>query len=349
VVAASLAGACALADDPTPPPKPTNTSNLLYRIGWADLGVLVPAPTKSKGALKIEQGGEGLLQLCMEHPEIWRTDHLWYRFEHMHPLTTISCRERKSPGVHVVFYDQPDGSREAWLHFDLHGPQNFWGHGGEIMRNSVTFGKTSQYDVYRGLVKTNPNGGDPMPPPRFDFSERTRRYAATLLAPSVTGLEMFIGTASAAARQLSEGGGSGHYVGHITGNLVRSAISQSVEYTSSMILQQDDKYKPSREGGLGRRMGTALARSFVIPGREGNELAFPRIAAAMATPWITRPWHPGFEEPTNPWVQTAYIYGRYVVRSFLAEFQPELSKIARKIVWRGGPPIVPAGVPTQQR
>lgn len=345
----SFATACALADD-APLPSPTNASNLLYRIGWGDVGIVVPTASEKKGALKIEQGGDELLRQCIEHPELWRKDHLWYRFEHMHPLSTIGCRERKSPGVHVVFYSQRDGSRDAWLHFDLHGPQNFWGHGGEIVRNRVTFGKTSQYDVYRGLVKTNPNGGGTMPPPRFDFSERTRRYAASLFAPSVTGLEMFIGTASAAARQLSsEGSGSGHYVGHITGNVVRSTVTQSVEFASSLILQQNDTYKPTREGSLGRRMGTALARSFVIPGREGNELAFPRIAAAMATPWITRPWHPGLENRPNPWVQTAYIYGRYVVRSFFSEFRPELMKIVRKVVWIGGPQIGPAAVSTQQR
>jgi hypothetical protein len=286
----------------------------------------------------------------MENPQMWRKDHLWYRFEHMHPLTTIGCRERKSPGLHVVFYSQSDGSREAWLHFDLHGPQNFWGHGGEIVRNRVTFGKTSQYDVYRGLVKTNPNGGGPMPPPRFDFSERTRRYAATLVAPSITGLETFIGTASATVQQLSGGeSGSGRYMGHITGNLVRSTVAQSVEYASSMILQQDDTYKPTHEGGVGRRMGTALARSFVIPGREGNELAFPRIAAAMATPWITRPWHPGLDERPNPWVQTAYIYGRYVVRCFLTDFRPDLMNLVRTVSGRGGSQIGPAAVATQPR
>src|SRR5690242_133149 len=99
-------------------------SNLQYRLTWGDLGEIVPAPFKSFRGLRISNGGDALLQQCMQNPDKWSKDPLLYRFGHHGPFSTIGCRERTSPSVHVVFYARPDGSREAWIHFDLYGPQN---------------------------------------------------------------------------------------------------------------------------------------------------------------------------------------------------------------------------------
>ena len=113
---------------------PTLESNLEYRLAkgaLAELGEIVPAPAESRRALRIAEGGEG----------------------HRHPRSSIGCRERSSPSMHAVFYLGPGHTRETWVHFDLHGPQNVAGHLSEVMRNRMPFGRTSEYEVYRGRVR----------------------------------------------------------------------------------------------------------------------------------------------------------------------------------------------------
>ena len=95
---------------------------------------------------------------------------MFFRLAHRHALSSTSCRERSSPSMHVVSHPLEDGSIETRIHFDLHGPNNPLGHFGELVRNRLTFGRTSEYAVYRGLVQNRNDPDTAVPAPAYDFS-----------------------------------------------------------------------------------------------------------------------------------------------------------------------------------
>src|SRR5262249_37257113 len=89
-------------------------------------------------------------------------------------------------------------------------------------------------------------------------------------------------------------------------------------------------FAPSGQQGFQRRAASALYRTFIVPGRDGNELAFPRIAAAFGTVWVAQRWHPWQETAPAGWTQAGWILARYVARSYWAEFKPEIGRAIRK-------------------
>src|SRR5437763_11987485 len=109
----------------------TIESDLQYRLSWGNLaarGEIAAAPDKAKRTLRLATGAEALLEQCRDNPTHWHKDPLLFRFGHLHSFSTIGCRERSSPSMHVVFYTLPSGEHEARVHFDLFGPQNTLGH-----------------------------------------------------------------------------------------------------------------------------------------------------------------------------------------------------------------------------
>jgi hypothetical protein len=115
--------------------------------------------------------------------------------------------------------------------------------------------------------------------------------------------------------------------------LGQNATMQGIEFGFSAFLHQDDSFRPSGKQGIGIRSAKALLHTVVVPGRDGPEVAFPRVAAAMLTPRALYWWHPGLPQPVaSPWQQTAFLMGRYLVRSFWAEFGPDVRKGLRKTV-----------------
>ena len=316
----------------------TIEDNFRYRLSWGDLGDLkqfIAAPGESRRALRLAEGGEQLLDLCRKDPEHWQKDPLLFRFGHSHPTSTIGCRERSSPSLHAVFYRQPDDSREAWVHFDLHGPQAALPHLSEVIRNRMTFGRTDESEVHRSLVRAAHDAGEPVPPPRYNAAEHARQYLHDAFGPSAVAIA--IGSAAATSAFQNAAGWqlqNSRFLDRVSANIVRNALAQSIQFGASAFLQQEQKFQPSHERGFRRRAGQALYRSFFVPGRDGEELAFPRIAAALGTPWAMRPLYAAQRRSPDPWVETGQLFGRYVVRSFWAEFHPEISRTARKMFHR---------------
>ncbi len=305
----------------------TLVTNLNYRLTWGDLGELVPGPVESRRALRIQQGGDALLKDCLADSEKWLKDPLISRFGHGHPFSTIGCRERTSPSAHVVFYRKEDGTRQAWIHFDLYGPRNILGHATEVIRNRLTFGRTSQYDVYRSLVEHSTHDDIEVPSTRYDFASHLTQYLSSTFGPKPIASAMF--SASVRSRFHSDGSkltahGFGAYGNHVAENLARRTIQQSIEFGAASLLQQEEAFTSSHEQQTGRRIRSALYHSFFVPGRNGDEFAFPRLAAAVGTSLIVSEWHPWQQEKTNPWLQTAAILSKYIARSFYKEYKPEV-------------------------
>src|SRR3954447_7403184 len=287
-------------------------SNLQYRLRQGDLGDVAPAPFKNARTLRIEAGGERLIQDCLDHPSKWTRDRMLFRLAHRHAASSTSCRERVSPSMHVVLFPRADGSLETRIHFDLHGPRDPIGHFGEVVRNRLTFGRTSEYAVYRGLVKRNIVPDIAAPPPAYDFSAHATEFYKAAFGPSALAGAAFSATARSVIGSGSGwGNGSARYTNHLEANVTSNALRQAISLGVGAALQQDQSFVASNETQLGRRMKAALLHSIFVPGRGGEELAFPRIAAALGESWITHEWHPWREQAPNPWVGTATILSSY--------------------------------------
>jgi hypothetical protein len=325
-VVLSVAGLAGIANAQSP----DLVSNLKYRLKQGDMGDVVPGPYRNTRTLLIQEGGDELLKNCLADPEHWTIDPLIFRFGHTSPLSTIGCREKTSPSVHVVFYRQTDGSRVARLHFDLYGPHNPIAHFSELLKNRLTFGRTSQYDVHRNLVK-NEKEDVPVPARQYDYSSHARDYFNKTFGASSVASAMFTAGASATfSRSDAWGTGFDRYSNRFAANMARQTLRRSIEFGASALLQQDEAYTPSLEDSIGRRIRSALFHSFFVPGRNGNELAFPRLAAAVGTGFIVSKWHPWQQQDINPWMQTTTILSSYVLKSFWQEFKPDIKNALKK-------------------
>jgi hypothetical protein len=306
----------------------TIVTNLQYRLTQSDdLGDVTPAPFANARTLRIEQGGDLLLQDCLDNPQKWARDSLLFRLGHRHAASTTSCREHSSPSMHVVFYPRPDGSQEARIHFDLHGPRAPVRHFGELVRNRLTFGRTSEYAVYRGLVKGRGDPNIAVPPAAYDFSAHARAYYKAAFGPSALAGAVISGTTNALISRDSDwGAGGSRYSNRVQASLAQHILRQSIEFGVGAALQQDQAFAISNEQQFGRRVKSALYHSLFVPGRGGDELAFPRIAAALGTSWITYGWHPWRQQAPNPWVGTAIRLSNYALASFWTEFRPDIKR-----------------------
>jgi hypothetical protein len=318
-------------------------TNLQYRLKQGDMGEVVPGPYKNTRTLLIQKGGDELLKNCLNDPEHWTIDPLIFRFGHTSPLSTVGCRERTSPSLHIVFYQRPDGSRQARLHFDLYGPHNPLGHFSELLKNRLTFGRTSQYDVYRNLVKNESEDNTPVPERRYDYASHAREYLNATFGPKAIASAMFSAGASATfSRSDVWGDGFDRYSNRFEANIVRQTMRRSIEFGTAALLQQEQAFTSSQEETTGRRIRSALYHSFFVQGRNGNEFAFPRVAAAVGTGFIVHNWHPWQQQDINPWMQTTSILSRYVLQSFWQEFKPDIKSTLKNLLKRTHSPANPA-------
>lgn len=312
---------------------PNLETNFELRQTWGDLGEPGAIQADSNGdkrAVRLTGDIDQLLHLCQTSAD-WRKDAIYQRLAHANPFKTIGCREKKNPSLHAVFYKKKDGTREAWAHFDLHGPQSTWMHTTEVIRNRMTFGRTSQIDVYRSLIRAH-DGADALPDGIYDYKAQAKRYLNNIMGPKALTATMALAWSGPTARQSFGLRATGdHYRDRMTYALVQNAAMQTIEFGFSAFLHQDETFRASGRQGLGMRTAKALLHTVVVPGRDGPEVAFPRIAAAMLTPRALYWWHPGQPQPVaSPWQQTGFLMSRYLVQSLWAEFGGDFRRGLRK-------------------
>src|SRR5580704_14550946 len=119
----------------------TLKSNVEYRLTRGDLPRLSFGAEKPKNVEVIE-GSEELLQDCLADSVTWSQDPLLFRLAHAHPESIQSCRENRSPSLHVIFLQMGNEPLQAWIHLDGHGAQTSGSriaHLGEFLYHKVTF------------------------------------------------------------------------------------------------------------------------------------------------------------------------------------------------------------------
>jgi len=157
-------------------------------------------------------------------------------------------------------------------------------------------------------------------------------YLHDTFGPSALSSTLASGTVGSALSDSPSWGSDSHtrYIHHLEASLARHTAQQSIESAAAAMLRQNEAFVPLRQGTVGRRMRSALYRSFVVQGQDENEIAAPRIAAAIGAGWMAHEWHPWERTAPNPWIGSAEILGRYVLRSYWREFGPEISRGLRQ-------------------
>src|SRR5580698_3956304 len=140
----------------------TIKSNIEYRLSRGDLPKLSLGLERPK-EVEIVDGSEELLQECLADPVTWSEDPLVFRLAHTHAASIQSCRENRSPSMHVIFRKVGDEPLEAWAHFDGHGAQTSdsrLAHLGEFLYHKITFQNSDEDRMFENLERSfsNPLG-----------------------------------------------------------------------------------------------------------------------------------------------------------------------------------------------
>jgi len=185
------------------------------------------------------------------------------------------------------------------------------------------------------LLPPDPNSSNPPATRSYDLAQHAKQYLRSTFGARALEVSLSSAITSTAFRNLSGlEYGSGNYPNRIAANLAGHTIAQSIEFGTSAFLRQEEGFSPSGEKGFRKRAAYALYRTFVMRGRAGDELAFPRFAAAAGTAWITHRWHPWQEAEPNVWSQAGCILARYALKSYWTEFRPEIIRATRKVFRR---------------
>jgi hypothetical protein len=317
-----------------PSPAPTLNTNFDLRLSLGDLGAPGEvAAIKDGKDLRVTSGASLLLERCRQDKEHWKQDGFLARLAHKTMFSVISCREKADPSLHVMFSKK--NPQEARAHLDLHGAGSSWLHSYEVLRNRVTFARTSSYDMQRALLIRS---GVSAPPPRFGVGENFRRYLNDIAGPRSLATQAILWPGVLSARSAAGMDKGMSYQQQAWTVAVRTVAAQTLEFGMSLGLHQDNHFYASGSKGVGKRTGIALYRVLMVRGRAGEELALPRITAGIFTPFLMRTWNPGGSVRSDPAMEVGYLFSRYVATSLWTEFQPDLLRGIRAMFGMGGKP-----------
>ncbi len=339
------------AQDPDQPTPQTNQaiephtikSNLEYRLAKGDLPQLSFGIEKPK-AVQVTEGGEELLQHCLDNPKTWSQDPLMFRLAHTHAATITSCRENGSPSMHAIFRVMPDQTIETWVHFDGHGAQTLGSrmvHLGEFAYHKITFQNNDQDQMYENLQRSSsstPNEPDQQIP-QLTGHERSEMF----LTHTLTRVQPYASSAvSAATMQLFTptyvwGRGMDKYTNHLLASFSQRLVTYGLQSGVAAALHEDLRYKPSLESSTWKRARHALFSTVVLDTPRGKDVAFANIVAAVGSGVVINTYHPGRENFTHPgaWKLAGWNYLGFMEANLWNEFKPDLKHLVRgKILHR---------------
>jgi hypothetical protein len=283
----------------------TITSNIDYRLSRGGLPKLSLGVEKPKNVEVIE-GGEELLQSCLTDPVTWSQDPLLFRLAHKHAASIQSCRENRSPSMHVIFLKMPGQPLEAWIHFDGHGAQTTasrMAHLGEFLYHKVTLQNNDEDRMFENLERSfsRPLGIAQDPAVSFTARDRLMLFSdktVTEVQPYASSL-----VSSAALMLISPvriwGRGADDYTNHLVSSFTRRVVTYGIQSGAAAVLHEDLRYRPSLSSNVWKRSGHALLSTIVLETPRGNDIAFANIVAAVGSAEIINATRPGQENPTQ--------------------------------------------------
>ncbi len=143
-------------------------------------------------------GSEELLQSCLNDPVTWSQDPLIFRLAHAHSASIQSCRENRSPSLHVVFLKVGDEPLQAlgriWMDMGRKLRKSRIAHLGEFLYHKVTFQNNDQERMFENLERSfsSPLGISPDPIP-LTLRDRLTLFTDKTVSSEVPALCRFPG------------------------------------------------------------------------------------------------------------------------------------------------------------
>ncbi len=203
----------------------------------------------------------------------------------------------------------------------------------EVLRDGIEWGTMFERDVNRA-IRVNPDQPEPKSVPRYDFGKYAQQYFVSALSPESLVSSVAASATSAAFHSVLHDFTTDDFQRRTAENLTRKGIAGSIDFVTASLLQQDVRFLPSGDHGMGSRVKYALLQTFIARGREGNELAVSRIAASFGTAWVLDTWHPWMRKEPNLWSHAGCIFGSYAARSLWTEFRPDIKYRIQKLLKR---------------
>jgi hypothetical protein len=321
-------------------------SNVEYRLSRGHLPKLSFGIEKVKN-VEIIDGAEELLQSCLNDTARWSQDPLLFRLAHAHAASIQSCRENRSPSMHVIFRKVDDQPLQAWVHFDGHGAQTAGtriAHLGEFLYHQVRLQNNDQDRMYANLQRSfsMPLGISPDPEP---FTVRDRLTLFT--SKTVAEVQPYASSAfsSAALVFISPsriwGYGADKYTNHLVASFTHRLVTYGLQSGAAAVLHEDLRYKRSLSSNVWKRSGHALASTLILETPRGNDIAFANIVAAVSSAAIINASRPGQENPTQEnltrlgmWHLAGADLLGFAEGNLWNEFKPDLKHMLRRKLLR---------------
>jgi hypothetical protein len=318
--------------------EPTLKSNVEYRLTRGDLPKLSFGIEKPKN-IEVIEGGEELLQDCLADPVTWSLDPLLFRLAHTHPESIQSCRENRSPSLHVIFRKVGDEPLQAWIHLDGHGAQTSASriaHLGEFLFHKITFQNNDQERMFENLERSFSNPLGISAEPAIPFTARDR---LTLFSDkTVTRVQPYVATlvSSAALLLISSshiwGQGTDGYTNHLVASFSQRLVTYGMQSGAAAALHEDLRYHPSLSRNVWKRSEHALLSTLVLETPRGNDVAFANIVAAFSSAAIMNAALPGREISNHPdiWRLAGENLLGFAEANVWNEFKPDLKHLLRR-------------------
>jgi hypothetical protein len=316
----------------------TLKSNVEYRLTRGDLPKLSFGAEKPKN-IEVTEGGEELLQDCLTDPVTWTQDPLLFRLAHAHPESIESCRENRSPSLHVIFRKVGDEPLQAWVHLDGHGAQTSESriaHLGEFLYHKITFQNNDQERMFENLERSFSNPLGISAEPAIPFTTRDR---LTLFSDkTVTRVQPYVATlvSSAALLLISSrhiwGEGTDGYTNHLVASFSQRLVTYGLQSGAAAALHEDLRYRPSLSRNVWKRSEHALFSTLVLETPRGNDIAFANIVAAFSSAAIMNAALPGREISNHPdiWRLAGENLLGFAEANVWNEFKPDLKHLLRR-------------------
>jgi hypothetical protein len=316
--------------------------NLDLRWSKGDLPPVVFG-AEHKKFVEIVDGGEDLLQQCLNDKELWSQDSLIFRLAHAHASKIVSCRENHSPSTHVVFefVGDTDALRKTCAHLDGRGAQTLTSriaHFGEFTFHKVTFQGNNQNRMNDNLAWSL---FGPVRPTAEQLPQLTKRDRFRLFAAkTLTKTQPYVDSALAAGFGLFFspnniwGRGSDKFTNRFEASFIQRLVTYGTQSGFAAVFHEDLRYRPSVESGVWKRARNAVARTFVLETPRGSEVAFANLAAAFSSGLIINVAHPGCENFLHPgaWKLAGGNLLGFMESNLWAEFKPDVKHFVRSKV-----------------
>jgi hypothetical protein len=319
------------------PPEHTITSNIQYRLSQGGLPKLSFGIEKAKN-VEVTEGGEELLQNCLNDSALWTEDPLLFRLAHTHAASIQSCRENRSPSLHAIFRKTPDEPLQAWLHLDGHGAQTLgsrMAHLSEVLYHKITFQNNDQDRMFENLERSfsNPlstSSAGAIPLDAGDrltlFTDKTvtqvQPYAASVLSSAF--FQLF-------SQAAVWGRGTDRFTNHLVASFTQRLATYGIQSGAAAALHEDLRYRPSLSRNVWKRTGHALLSTFVLETPRGPDIALANIVAAVGSGMIINATLPGRENSYHPgvWKFTGRNLLGFAEGNLWNEFKPDIKHFLR--------------------